>query len=223
MKLAIVADIHGNLEALSAVLDDITQKGIKNILCAGDLVGFGPNPNECVHLVRKSLATCVRGNQDDVAPRNDPPVGLDEWAKLAMKWTRKQLTDDNKKYLSELPLTRIVGDIFMAHGSPFDPLHEFVYEHDNIAHFVEAVKMPVIITAHTHKPFVRLINKTVWINPGSVGQPRDQDSRASYCVFDTESKKAEIIRVEYDLETTHKKIDKAKLPSFLGERLHFGK
>ena len=223
MKVAIIADIHGNLDALKAVIEDIRRRKIKDIICAGDIVGYGPEPDECVDLIRKNLVTCVRGNHEQVAVTLDDLDRVNNYAKTSLIWTNKRLSFQNKQYLKNLPITKKIGNIFVVHGSPFDPLHEYVYEDDDMSYFINSAKSEIIVMAHTHIPYIKMVKKTLIINPGSVGQPRDDLPEASYCVLDTETKKATIIRLAYDIDAVEKKIKKAKLPGYLGKRLHFGK
>jgi putative phosphoesterase len=223
MKLAILSDIHSNLEALDAVLADIEKRGIKHIIVAGDIVGYGPNPNECIQRLRKTGAMCVRGNHDDQAVKMDDIDWFNDFAKVALIWTSKHLTETSKAWLSKLPLIRKVGNIFVVHGSPLEPLKEYVYENDPLEKHVDSVNMPIIVMGQTHIPYARFVNKTLVINPGSVGQPRDRNPNACYCVLDNDSLKAEIVRIRYDIDAVEKKMKKAGLPAVLAGRLHYGK
>jgi len=223
MKVAIIADIHGNLDALKVVIEDIRGRGIKDIVCAGDIVGYGPEPDKCVELIRKNLVTCVRGNHEQVAVTLDDLDRVTNDAKDSLIWTNKQLSFQNKQYLKDLPITKKIGNIFMVHGSPFDPLYEYVYEDDDMSYFIRSADSEILVMAHTHVPYIKMVKKTLIINPGSVGQPRDNLPEASYCILDTETRKAIIIRVPYDINAVEKKINKAGLPKHLGSRLHFGK
>ena len=121
--------------------------------------------------MRKNLVTCVRGNHDYIAVTLEDLDIITDHAKVSLIWTNKQLTPTNKKFLKELPLTKKVGDIFVVHGSPFDPLYEYVYEDDEMEYFVKSAGSKVLVMAHTHLPFVKMVKKTLIINPGS-GQPK---------------------------------------------------
>ncbi|MFQ5474523.1 MAG: metallophosphoesterase family protein, partial [Candidatus Nanoarchaeia archaeon] len=138
MKLAILSDIHSNLEALDAVLADLKKKGIKHIIVAGDIVGYGPNPNECISRLRKLGALCVRGDHDDQVIKMDDIDWFNDFAKVALIWTRKTLTESNKTWLSKLPLIRKIGNMFVVHGSPLDPLKEYVFENDPLDTYIDS-------------------------------------------------------------------------------------
>lgn len=249
MRRAIISDIHGNLEALTAVLTDIAAQEIREIYCLGDIVGYGPNPGECVDAAMRFDA-CVLGNHDQGALFD--PEGFSSGAERAIFWTRAQLEsplDDPEQKLSrwnflcELPRTiREEGRLFV-HGSPRNPLNEYVFPEDahnprKIEKLFSVVER-VCFHGHTHVPgvltedgqFFRpdqldgsyvLGRQRVMINVGSVGQPRDGDRRSCYVIL--EEGAVRFRRVEYPFEETARKIYAIReLDSFLGDRLRDGR
>jgi len=252
VKRAIVSDIHGNLDALEAVLADIEAQEITQIYCLGDIIGYGPNPRECIDRVIQ-FDLCVLGNHDQGALFD--PEGFSSGAERAIFWTREQLerVDEDADqqngnvrrwdYLCELPRTYREGSLLFVHGSARNPLNEYVFPED----VYNTRKMEKIFSliqghcfqGHTHVPGVftedgrfaspsELGNRYLlsepksMINVGSVGQPRDADNRASYVVLDGQT--VEFRRVEYDVEKTVAKIFAIpELDNFLGERLREGR
>jgi len=244
---AIISDIHGNLEGLEAVLADIKQQGIEEVFCLGDIVGYGPNPRECIDLVM-SCDSCLLGNHDQGALFD--PEGFNAGAERAIFWTRKMLETGDKagnerrwEFLGELPRMRRDGDYLYVHGSARNPLNEYVFPED----IYNQRKMERIFSlvdkycfqGHTHIPgiFTEDLNflspeeiddhytlgmQKVLVNVGSVGQPRNGDRRSSYVMLDNVS--MEFRQVDYDFETTIQKIYAiSELDNFLGDRLRDGR
>jgi len=247
---AIISDIHSNLEALQAVLADIQKQGVKDIYCLGDVVGYGPNPRECVDLVTE-FKLVLMGNHDQGAMFD--PDGFNASAERAIFWTRQQLENSNEPrpvrekrwdFLAERPrLHREEGYLFV-HGSARNPLNEYVFPED----IYNQRKMERIFTlvdrycfqGHTHVPGVftenlqflspeevghayKLDGRKTLCNVGSVGQPRDGNNKACYIVLDDDDT-IHFKRVEYDMEKTIKKIyDIPDLENFLGDRLREGR
>jgi predicted phosphodiesterase len=249
VKRALISDIHSNLEGLEAVLEDIRQQEIDEIYCLGDIVGYGPNPRECIDLVMK-CKLCLLGNHDQGALFD--PEGFNSGAERAIFWTRSQLeeaggnsSDRHRRwdFLGELPRNCQEGDLLFVHGSARNPLNEYVFPED-IYNKRKLEKIFALIRhhafqGHTHVPGVftesfnffspeeldseyRLNNEKAMINVGSVGQPRDGDSRACYVVL--EDDRARFRRVEYPVEKTIEKIYAVpELDNFLGDRLRDGR
>ncbi|MDA4136168.1 MAG: metallophosphatase family protein [Thaumarchaeota archaeon] len=226
-EFAFVSDVHSNFEALRAVLDDM---GRRPLYCLGDSVGYGASPNEVVDLLKEKGATCVLGNHD-FAALNADPSGFNSRAAVAVIWTSRHLSDENKGYLAEFPLNRTVelaGErVYMTHGSPDDNLGEYVYpttHSDMFDFYLRKLSVKAIALGHTHIPFAWSERQGVVFNPGSVGQPRDGDRRASYAILSVNGGKVEVEhrRVEYDVETSAKKIIEAGLPPSLANRLLTG-
>lgn len=241
-RLLVLSDIHANLEALEAVLADAPKHDA--VLCLGDLVGYGPNPNECVARVRAlPHLTVLIGNHDLAALGL---TDLDEFnpvARAAAVWTGDALTTENRQYLGALQPTAVTGDYFLAHGSPRDPVWEYLETNSAARQSFKLFSEPVCFVGHTHVPRVLaegdhgsglvrpmlagrhidvLGRPRLIINPGGVGQPRDGDPRAAYGLWDTESARFTFCRVPYPLEETQRKIIAAGLPAQLAQRLSVG-
>jgi predicted phosphodiesterase len=256
---AIVSDIHSNIEALSVVLADIKKRGIKTIYCLGDVVGYGPNPRECLDLIIDKSEWCVLGNHDYAVFYE--PTNFNYGAEQASFWTREVLEDDGEKTRSD-KRWRFLGDLSMrhsvdmqlgptpttvdfVHASPRRPINEYIFPDDvytnpaKVRTLFDRVKH-VCFVGHTHMPGVFLDEPDFYlpdelggvypiiedekaiINIGSVGQPRDKDNRASY-VYVAENK-VNFVRLEYDFETTMKKILAIdRLDNFHAERLRDGR
>lgn len=240
MRFAVISDIHGNLEALQAVLADAEAHHCTHFVCLGDVVGYNANPSECVKMIRDLECPVVKGNHDEQASIEDSTKGFNELAEEAIGWTREHLSAEEKKWLSELRLTRQVRDFTIVHATldtpqqwgyvfnDLDAIASFTYQHTSLCFF-----------GHTHWPTAFIRDDDVWristehiqmlpgkkyfINAGSVGQPRDRDWRAAYCIYDGERHVIEQRRVEYDLATTQRKIRAAGLPERLADRLAQGR
>ena len=249
MRIAVLSDVHGNLAALRAVLDDIAGRGCDRVYCLGDVIGYGPNPNECLSLVRE-LDGCVLGNHDYGALID--PEGFSSAAEQAIFWTRKQIesvgspeeTRRRLQFLLEMPRFIREDDIVFVHGSIRNPLNEYVFPEDihNRRKMEKLFSMipAVCCQGHTHVPgvfssdmdftaasnlagrFPLSEHSKYMINVGSVGQPRDGDWRSCYAILDGMS--VEYFRVEYDVESVAKQIREIpELDDFLGERLLEGR
>ena len=249
MKKAIISDIHGNLEALQAVLADIKAQGITDIYCLGDVVGYGPNPRECIDLVMDCKLVLL-GNHDQGAMFD--PDGFNPSAERAIFWTRTQLETTGEtravrekrwEFLAERPRSHRENGYLFVHGSARNPLNEYVFPEDiynqRKMERIFALVEKNCFQGHTHVPGVftenyqfvspeeaeyayKLDGRKILCNVGSVGQPRDGNWRACYVVLDNET--IHFKRVEYDVETTIKKIyDVPDLENFLGDRLREGR
>ncbi len=226
MKIGLVADPHSNLAAFKAVLDDMPR--VDQIICVGDLVGYAAEPNEVVTLARSKRIKVVMGNHDYAAVTRDVR-GFNPIAAQAALWTADNLSEENLKFLSNLPThlkLTLKQKLYVVHGSPRDPINEYVfpdYPNQELAKIVEGVDAEVVVLGHTHVPMKRMIMGKLIVNPGSVGQPRDRDPRASYGVLKLgEEIEVSYRRVGYDIEDTAKKIKAAGLPEELAARLFFG-
>ncbi len=240
MRFAILSDIHSNLEALEAVLADAKSQGCTHFVCLGDIVGYNANPKECLKIIQDLECPVVKGNHDEQVSIASSTEGFNELAEEAIDWTRAQLSPDDKAWLADLRLTRQVRDFTIVHATldtpgqwgyvfnDLDASASFTYQHTSLCFF-----------GHTHWPtaFVREDNvrriavgqiilsagKRYFINPGSIGQPRDRDWRAAYGIFHTDRQVVEERRVKYDLETAQRKIRAAGLPDRLADRLAVGR
>ena len=227
MKIGVIADPHSNLAALQAVLEDMPR--VNELICVGDFVGYAAEPNEVVGLARSKRMRAVMGNHDYATLTRDVR-GLNTIAARAAFWTSEQLSEENLKFLSNLPthleLSYGKQKFYVVHGSPRDPLDEYVFPDSPnrlLAEFVRDLEADIILMGHTHMPMKRLIYGKLMVNPGGVGQPRDRDPRASYVVLNIgEEVEVEYRRVEYDVKSTAQKIEVAGLPSELATRLFFG-
>ena len=242
VRYLIIADIHSNLEALQAVLEDVQDHGgFGHVWCLGDIVGYGPDPAACIALLRQLDALCVSGNHDQAAVGKIDIGDFNSDAARANRWTSGVLAEEDREFLSGLPEVIVEGEFTLVHGSPRLPVWEYILyavtASDNFRHF----STRYCLNGHTHVPFVfeqdgLLVNesymkssdklvlgdKRLIINPGGVGQPRDSDPRAAYDVFDSEQQVIYHYRVEYDIEMTQAKMDKEGLPVFLINRLAHG-
>lgn len=228
MRIGVVADIHSNYEAFKAVLEHMPE--VDRILCAGDLVGYGVHPNPVVDEVREreSTFTCVKGNHDEAVVTYEDLESFNSLARQAITNNRDVISQKNLKFLSELQKAwRQILDgreIYMVHGSPSRPLEQYVRRGDVDREFLrknfETVPDAVVM-GHTHQPYVKQVGDKLVLNPGSVGQPRDNDPRASYALLDTEDLRGEIYRVEYDVESVARDI-REEISPLLGDRLEKG-
>jgi diadenosine tetraphosphatase ApaH/serine/threonine PP2A family protein phosphatase len=242
MRFAILADIHSNLAAFEAVLKDIDGRGgFDKIWCLGDMVGYGPDPNECIKRLHEFEHVCIAGNHDWAAIGKMDTFEFNPLAAEAAHWTSQVLTAENKDYLLDLPLILNENGFTLAHGSPREPIWEYLLStetaQENFAYF----ETPYCLVGHSHIPLifaldgdqielmefggaeVKLPGKRMIINPGGVGQPRDGDPRASYAIYDAEARTVSHYRVEYNIEVTQRKMAEAGLPEPLIRRLSFGR
>lgn len=243
MRYAILADIHSNLAAFQAVLEDSVKRGgFEEIWCLGDVVGYGPDPGECLQLLRQHRHLCIAGNHDWAAIGEVDTSYFNPEAAAAAHWTASQLSVEDIDYLRHLPLTLQRDDFTLAHGSPREPVWEYVLSTQtakaNFAYF----DTKFCLVGHSHVPLVfdldqdnlcqlhqlpgELLLKQeenrLIINCGGVGQPRDGDPRASYGILDDEEGIIYHYRVNYDISTTQQKMAKAGLPFRLANRLSYG-
>jgi putative phosphoesterase len=221
MRVAVIADIHSNLPALEAVLGEV---GAMRIYCNGDLTGYNPYPNEVIELVKKHNVICTLGNHDHAVLTGNT-AWFNPYAAKALKWTREHLSKENLEFLASLPLFHS-SEFYMVHGSPRNYLDEYVtgdYPEEVLKGFFNQSGRDVVCLAHTHVPFVKRLGENLLFNPGSVGQPRDLDARASYAVLDLKQRRVEIKRVKYDIEMVVEAVIDAGLPSILGYRLREGR
>lgn len=230
MRIAVLSDIHSNLEALAAIMAHVRLQKIKTVWVAGDIIGYCANPNEVLQFLRKENAVMIAGDHDKEVLTLGDLKFFNEYAQQALIYTNKVLTEENKAFLSTLKETYEetidTRRIFMAHGSPDNPLKEYVYStvpDANLLAMLVKTKADILIIGHTHQPFVRRIGGKLVINPGSVGQPRDSTPTSEYCILDPMYMQATIQRVKYDVNTAAKKIISARLPRYLADRLFQGR
>jgi predicted phosphodiesterase len=252
VKTALISDIHGNFEALQTVLADIREQQISRICCLGDIVGYGPNPRECLDAVIRSCDITILGNHDEATLFD--PDGFNPVALQAVYWTRDQLeqvggdaTQANTRwdFLGELPRQHSEDNILFVHGSAREPTNEYVFPEDVYKRpKLEAIFNRVTqycFQGHTHIPGVfthdfdfispdecdyefQLGSEKALINVGSVGQPRDEDPRSCYTIFDSETNQLQFRRLSYAYDETARKIYSIEqLHNSLGDRLKAGR
>lgn len=224
MMLAIVSDVHSNLHALEAVLKDIERSKADMVVCAGDLVGYGAFPNECCDILKDKASKLVKGNHDCAVLERDPS-GANPYAARAILWTADVIGNESREFLGGLGMEArfSVGgrSIAMYHGSP-NSVDDYVFEDDVDDELVQSADADVLVLGHTHVPCFKKLRRGLFVNPGSVGQPRDGEWRASFAVLDTDANECSIRRVPYDLNAAAEAIRKAGLPGILAERLFYG-
>jgi predicted phosphodiesterase len=245
VRALVVSDLHANAEALRAVMHKVRRKKYDQVICLGDFVGYGAQPNQVLDAMRtfKSKKLYIRGNHDRVAAGLDDAEGFNHAAKYAALWTRERLSPPNRNFLRNLPLGPIFHDgVLMCHGSPHDE-DEYVFNEYHAAQVMAVHEAPIILYGHTHLPVIfsmddrgrvhgasirdditiRLNKKLRYlINPGSVGQPRDRNPEASFAIIDTGKMTVQFFRVAYDVAKTQQSILKAGLPRILADRLAVG-
>ncbi|MDJ0523485.1 MAG: metallophosphoesterase family protein [Planctomycetota bacterium] len=239
MRYGVFGDIHSNLAAFQTVLDGLRTQKVDGYLCLGDIVGYGADARECVEIVRDLDPVIVAGNHDfAVAGR----LGLEYFntqAQAAIVWTRRELDAESIEWLGSLPLREVVGDVTLAHGTMHEP-EAFQYMQTPYDAYLSFQDMQTRtgFVGHSHIPVtffdgmpitysvdhrIEFGDRIAIANPGSVGQPRDEDPRAAYAVYDSETRVLEIHRAEYDIGATIGRILRAGLPVLLGERLRIGR
>jgi predicted phosphodiesterase len=242
MKVAIVSDIHGNRQAFEAVLDAIEETDAEEMWCLGDLVGYGADPDACVELARRHAAICLAGNHD-LGVRGDLPLEqFSRGAALAARWTQEAITAETLEYLNRLQPTHLEESVGMYHASPRDPIWEYVLSPLQAELCLDVQQHRVCLIGHSHVALsfwrpsgapatgqtraedeeLDLTSGEWLINPGSVGQPRDGDPRASWLELDDKAWTAVFRRTEYDVAGAAAAIRAARLPDSLAERLAYG-
>ncbi|MDP2729440.1 MAG: metallophosphoesterase family protein [Dehalococcoidales bacterium] len=243
MRYAIISDLHANLAAFRAVLDDITNRGgVEKIWCLGDIVGYGPEPGECIELLCQTNHISVAGNHDWGASGK---IGINEFnpdAAEACQWTAQQLSPADTDYLKGLPPVIEEENFTLVHGSPREPIWEYLTSTGMAKENFAAFKTQFCLVGHSHVPLVfsrdengtcsgkrflpdvklTLGKDRLIINPGSVGQPRDGNSQASYAIYDTETRVITLHRIPYDIRATQDRMVQLGLPMRLVARLSYG-
>jgi diadenosine tetraphosphatase ApaH/serine/threonine PP2A family protein phosphatase len=241
MRILVLSDIHANLSALDAVLADAGS--IDSVWCLGDVVGYGPDPNECVSRLRElpSLA-CLVGNHDAAALGHIDLDSFNREARTSTRWTQTVLTEESRTFLAGLPERQEIDDVTMAHGSPRNPVWEYLLDlysaFENFSQFTTSI----CLVGHTHIPlaFTHIegagkvrwqilqagesidLNERMILNPGSVGQPRDHDPRAAYAIYNSETRQWRACRVKYDVSAVQERMRQSNLPSRLVQRIAEG-
>lgn len=241
MRILVISDIHANLTALDRVLEDAGP--VDAVWCLGDIVGYGPDPNECVARISGlENLVCLVGNHDAAALDRIPIETFNADARRSIEWMQEKLTKESIIFLSQLPETVVTGQATLAHGSPRNPVWEYILDLHSAKQNMEYFDTQICIVGHTHLPIAYVqdaeTNELRWsvvpegepitlktrsiVNPGSVGQPRDHDPRASYAIYAPENQIWEVRRVEYDIKAVQKRIRAAALPMRHALRLDEG-
>lgn len=232
MRFAIISDIHSNLEALNKAFSIIDTRKVDSIICLGDVVGYGANPNECVAIVKKRCSTTLLGNHDAAALDLSVAQHFSTYARLSAEWTAEHLLSEHRSFLETLPLTASKEGALFVHASPFEPsewyyIVSFLDARQAFAHFSEEI----CFVGHSHLPGVfgetspgqRVASgERFVVNVGSIGQPRDGNPKLSFGIFDTDRWEYENVRAEYDIKRASEKIINAGLPRALADRLKSG-
>ena len=244
MRYAVVSDIHSNIVALEAVVAHAREDGgFDQLLCLGDTVGYGPWPRECIELLQSLDHVAVAGNHDWASIGNMSLDAFHAEAAEACAWNGEQMEERHRDYIASLPLTAVVDDFTLAHGSPRNPLWEYLLEPTVAAANLAEVRTPHCLVGHSHLPLlfrqrteddlmtatvpiadeeVSMGDERVVFNPGSVGQPRDGDPRSSYAIYDSEAGTLRVRRVDYDIARVQKEMNRVGLPERMAQRLAFG-
>jgi predicted phosphodiesterase len=241
MRVAVVTDIHSNLHALEAVLAAIETEAPDELWCLGDLVGYGPRPNECCAAIAERADVCLAGNHDLAVRGTIDLADFGGEAGIAARWTREVLEPDAQAFLDRLEPEGSAHGVALYHASARDPIWEYVLSDESALATLELVDSPIVLVGHSHVALrvvqssealvgglapadteLELAGVRALLNPGSVGQPRDNDPRAAYLLLDLDAQRASFRRVAYDVEQTQREMRDAALPELLGARLALG-
>lgn len=240
MRYGIFGDIHANLEALSAVLRAYSEEKIDRYFCVGDIVGYGADPSQCLQKIRELNCLTVAGNHDYAVAEKLPTDYFNAYAREAVNWTKRQLSAEELEFLSNLQLVAEVDSITLVHGTlKYPEMFDYIQTTYDAYLSLQLLRNKVCFVGHSHVPIAFLQTETIvptyeteiplrnvgkaLINVGSVGQPRDENPKAAYAIYDSDEKKVWIKRVDYDINKAGAKILKAGLPPILAERLKHGR
>lgn len=250
MNVAILSDIHGNLEALEVVLDDVARHAVRRIIFLGDVVGYGADPKACIDLIRKHASIMILGNHDYAVINGDEAKKLNPDALFSILWSIDHIKNEYESFIKLLPYIYADNHICATHASPLNPqIWDYILTREEAVSAFSVKTFRVLFIGHSHCPCIFVekeqkrmftgelsvveelnpdnivtdIAKRYIINPGSVGQPRDGDPRASYGIYDDIDGIYNLRRVEYDIDKASKKIKEAGLPDNLADRLYLGK
>jgi predicted phosphodiesterase len=239
MRIGIISDVHANLEALESVLKELKKRQVDQVWCLGDVVGYGPNPHECIQKLQEVKASVIAGNHDLGVCGKMKIDWFNAQAAWVIDWTKDNLPKKDIQWLKTLPLMRVNSDFTMVHGSPSMPSMEYVFDSPTARKNLKYFQTPWCLNGHTHDPLAIAFDdwgrsgvfdinnrdvhitreERLFINPGSVGQTRDWDSRASYMVYDSRAHLIVHRRVDYPYEITQDKMDDLLFPLGLIYRL----
>ena len=243
MRYGILSDIHSNQPALERVVAELDEAGVDRFVCLGDIVGYGPNPNECCEILRKRQVLAIMGNHDEGALSNENDDYFNDLAQEAIAWTRRTITPKNRDYLAALPDEMVFDSFEIVHGST-DGRFEYILSASEALRALGAAKKPLTFFGHSHIAEVYFLDPNgglnheqllhggsiavepgfrYIVNPGSVGQPRDRNPQASCAIFDERQRSVEIRRVTYDVTEVQRRMQEAHLPHPLAARLALGR
>jgi diadenosine tetraphosphatase ApaH/serine/threonine PP2A family protein phosphatase len=240
MLHAVVSDIHGNIDALESVLEDVARRNVSSVACLGDFVGYGSHPNECIERLRPLIEIAVAGNHDLAACGRLKLGYFNPDAAVAARWTEQQLSEENRAYLHDLPYSVLWRGLRLVHSSPAQPDEwHYVLSPADAEEEMKAYDEAVCLIGHSHypgafewtprrieytrQPEIRMVaDHRYLVNVASVGQPRDGDPRAGYLLYDDKKNTLIHVRIDYDVERAVERILGAGLPRFLAERLRWG-
>lgn len=242
MKYAIFSDIHSNLEAFQAALDSMEREGAEKRIFLGDIVGYGANPNECIEIVREKSDLALAGNHDYGLIGKTGLDRFNRYAKEALLWTKEVVSEDNIGYLRSLPIREEFDSMTLVHSSPKEPERwRYIMNSAEAAEQFTAFNTQICFVGHSHRPIIIEMNQVgeigggleseiqirdghcYIINAGSIGQPRDGNPEAAYCLYDSEQGLAKIIRVPYNIEGQQAKMRKVGLSEYLIDRIEHGR
>lgn len=236
MRVGIISDIHANITALEAVLDDLRQQNLEAVYCLGDLVGYAAYPNEVIDRIRRDRTPTIMGNYDDGVGFDRDECGCayrdpeeQRLGDLSLRWTQRTVTADRKEFLRSLPPEirfAVDGKRFrLVHGSP-RRINEYLFEDRPLSSFQRLAatsETDVLIFGHTHKPYIKRVDGVLFVNAGSVGKPKDGDPRACYVVMDTVAEvMVDFRRIAYDIEAAATAIRESSLPDKFAEDIETG-
>lgn len=238
MKYAIISDIHSNLAALQNALDYIKTEKVDQIICLGDVVGYGPRPNECIELVKENCDVCLMGNHDHAVLGLTDIEYFNQYARDSVVWTQKHLDPENKKFLKNLPFTHEINGVLFVHSTPLKPEEwNYIFSDQDAQRNFDSYPNSLCFIGHSHIPVIFPYEKSSFfkeelqldlnaeryiINVGSIGQPRNEDPRSCFVIYNDETHSIKYIRLEYDVKKTFQEIIDNKLSPFLAMRLLHG-
>lgn len=229
MQIAIISDIHSNAIALGAVINEIKNRGIKQIFCCGDIIGYASMPNECIRELIKNKVKCIYGSHEYALLHHETLSWFNYQAIKALLWHRENLKRfawEWLKKLEEKMVVRLDGKkIMFVHGSP-NNCFEYVWpetSNEIFSYWLNHYGVNALILGHTHLSFIKKLKNGLILNPGSVGQPRDFDARASFAIVNLKTMNAKIVRVNYDIDVIAEDIKAKGLPNIFADRLYIGK
>jgi len=249
MRIAAISDVHGNYEALDKILTDISNRNVDKVICCGDVVGYGPDPVQCIQTLRENNVITIQGNHDLGVTGEISPYGWRGEAVETWEMAKALLKESEISWLKSHPMSiKVTKNILMVHGSPRQPVYEYMYDANDGLSNIPFMSGRICFHGHSHIPGVIEFGPNItlgvnyfprpnmkspervtieesnkyFINPGSVGQPRDGNPRSSYCILDTDAHKVVFYRIPYNVEATKDRMWRYNYPSFLIERLTRG-